>query len=75
MQAFLRQRMVSRLINDRASGLKKAACADMLGFWAWSLLLLSLVLSSAAGNTICWRGIRYRLLGPTRTVVLGRKGE
>jgi ceramide glucosyltransferase len=74
-QAFLRQNMASKLMSDSVSDLKIAARADMLGFWLWSLLLLFLVLSSAVGRTICWRGIRYRLLGPTQTVVLGRRGD
>lgn len=75
IQALLRQRLAARLMPDRASRLQAAARADLLGFWAWSLLLLGLVLSSALGRIICWRGIRYRLLGPTQTQVLGRKGE
>jgi len=75
IQALLRQSLASRLLSDKAAQLKNAARADILGFWAWSLMLLGLVLSSAVGRTIVWRGIRYRLLGPTRTLVLGREGE
>jgi hypothetical protein len=51
----------------------KAACtADLLFFWLWSPLMLVLILSSAFGRTIIWRGIRYKLLSPTETIVLGR---
>ncbi|MBA7635096.1 hypothetical protein ES703_42696 [subsurface metagenome] len=51
----------------------KAACAaDILFFWLWSLLLLFFIISSAFGRTIQWRGIRYKLLGPTRTIILSK---
>jgi hypothetical protein len=33
--------------------------------------MLVLILSSAFGSTITWRGIRYKLLGPDETIVLG----
>ena len=49
-----------------------ACAADILFFWLWSLLLLLFIISSAFGRTITWRGIRYKLLGPTQTIVLGR---
>jgi cellulose synthase/poly-beta-1,6-N-acetylglucosamine synthase-like glycosyltransferase len=67
----LRQSMASRLLKDHARRLRPAIVADVLGFWFWSLLLLIFILSSAFGRTIRWRGIRYRLLGPTETEVLG----
>jgi len=50
--------------------LKAAAVADILLFWVWSLLLLFFIISSAFGRTIEWRGIRYKLLSPTETIVL-----
>ncbi len=52
----------------------RAACAaDVLGFWLWSILMLLLIVSSAFGRTVCWRGIRYRLLSATETIVVGEK--
>jgi hypothetical protein len=30
-----------------------------------------LIISSAFGRIIRWRGIRYKLLSPTETIVLG----
>ena len=52
----------------------RAACwADCLAFWLWSLLLLLLVVSSVFGRTICWRGIRYKLLSATQTIVVGKE--
>jgi hypothetical protein len=50
----------------------RAVCAaDILAFWLWSLLMLVLIISSAFGRTVCWRGIRYKLLGPTDIIVEG----
>jgi len=52
----------------------RAACAaDVLGFWLWSILMLLLIVSSAFGRTVRWRGIRYRLLSATETIVVGEK--
>jgi cellulose synthase/poly-beta-1,6-N-acetylglucosamine synthase-like glycosyltransferase len=55
--------------NERRA-MKAACAADILFFWLWSLLLLLFIISSAFGRTIIWRGIRYKLLGPTQTIVL-----
>jgi cellulose synthase/poly-beta-1,6-N-acetylglucosamine synthase-like glycosyltransferase len=80
IRAILRQKMAYKLLNYeyqessieyRAS--KAAMAADLLFFWLWSLLLLLFILSSAFGRTICWRGIRYKLLGPLETITLGEK--
>ena len=70
-QAILRQKMIAKLLREYLPKMKPAMAADILGFWIWPLLVLSLVLSSAFGRTICWRGIRYKLLGPTETIVMG----
>ena len=37
------------------------------------LVLFFFILSSAFGNTVCWRGIPYKLLGPNETIVLDNK--
>lgn len=71
LRAFLRQSMIARVFPEHADRLKAAKRADLLGFWLWSPLLLVLILSSAVGRTIRWRGTRYRLVSPTRTEVLG----
>jgi len=73
-QAILRQRMASKLLKKDRHKMKFAMAADILACWIWSLLLLFFIISSAFGRTICWRGIRYKLLGPTKTIVLARKG-
>jgi hypothetical protein len=85
IRAVLRQKMAYKLLNyehrassgacpERSRGerraMKAAIAADLLFFWLWSLLMLLFIISSAFGRTICWRGIRYKLLGPTETIVL-----
>jgi cellulose synthase/poly-beta-1,6-N-acetylglucosamine synthase-like glycosyltransferase len=71
-QAILRQRMASKLLKKDRHKMKFAMAADILACWIWSLLVLFFIISSAFGRTICWRGIRYKLLGPTEMVVLNR---
>ena len=78
-RAIMRQRMANKLLkyerratNDERRAIRAASAADILFFWLWSLLLLFFILSSAFGRTIRWRGIRYKLLGPTETVVVSR---
>ena len=70
-RAILRQSMARKLFAEDWAKLKVAAIADITLFWFWSLLMLVLILSSVFGRTICWRGIRYKLLGPTKTIVVG----
>jgi ceramide glucosyltransferase len=73
IRAILRQRMISKLLKDEQPKMKLAAAADILGFWLWSLLMLVLIIASAFGRTIWWRGIKYKLIGPTETIVLENK--
>jgi len=70
-RAILRQKMISKLLKYDLPQMRAARIADILFFWIWTLLLLSFIISSAFGRTICWRGIRYKLLGPTETIVVG----
>jgi cellulose synthase/poly-beta-1,6-N-acetylglucosamine synthase-like glycosyltransferase len=76
-RAVLRQKMAYKLLNfeqqetsDERRTMRTAVAADLLFFWLWSPLMLLFIISSAFGRTITWRGIRYKLLGPTQTVVL-----
>ncbi|MHC4560549.1 MAG: glycosyltransferase [Planctomycetota bacterium] len=71
IRALLRQKMAAKLLEHDRQAMKSACIADILAFWLWSLLLLVFVVSSAFGRTICWRGIRYKLLGPTETIIEG----
>jgi len=71
IRAILRQRMASKLLKHEKRAMRAACTADILAFWLWSVLMLILIISSAFGRTICWRGIRYKLLGPTEIIVEG----
>jgi ceramide glucosyltransferase len=70
LRAVLRQLTAVRLLPEQAGALRIASIADILGCWLFSPLLLSLILASGFGRTISWRGIRYRLISPTRTEIL-----
>jgi cellulose synthase/poly-beta-1,6-N-acetylglucosamine synthase-like glycosyltransferase len=73
-RAILRQEgMARKLLEEHWPKLKVAAVVDIAFFWLWSPLMLVLILSSAFGRTIIWRGIRYKLLSPTQTIVVSRR--
>jgi len=72
-RAILRQRMARRLLGNEHRAMRAACRADCFAFWFWSLVLLLLIVSSAFGRTICWRGIRYKLLSATETIVVGKE--
>lgn len=72
-RAILRQKMAARLFEEDRNKMKFAMVADILFFWVWSILLLLFIVSSAFGRTICWRGIRYKLISPIETIVIGPK--
>jgi len=71
IRAILRQRMAGKLLSRERRKMRAACAADILGFWLWSILMLIIIISSAFGRTIRWRGIRYKLLGPTEIIVEG----
>jgi len=75
IRAILRQRMAGKLLEHEQRAMRAACAADILAFWLWSLLMLILIISSAFGRTICWRGIRYKLLGPNETIVEGPQAQ
>ena len=75
IRAILRQRMAGKLLKHERRAMRAACAADILAFWLWSLLMLFLIISSAFGRTICWRGIRYKLLGPNKIVVEGPRAQ
>lgn len=72
IRAVLRQLAMAKVLNEHLAQLLPAAAADVFGCWLWSLLLLALMLSSAVGRTIRWRGIRYRLVSPTDIRILNK---
>jgi cellulose synthase/poly-beta-1,6-N-acetylglucosamine synthase-like glycosyltransferase len=70
IRAVLRQLTAGQVLPTYVRQLFPAAMADILGCWLWSIVLLVSMISSAFGRTIRWRGIRYKLISPTRTVIL-----
>ena len=69
-RAVLRQRIASVIFRQDLRRLKIVMAADILFFWMWSIILFGVILFSAAGNTITWRGIRYRLISPEETEII-----
>ncbi len=63
-RAFLRQRMIPKLLPTEAERMKAAAVVDIIGSPLWSWLMFFCIISSAFGRTINWRGIKYKLTGP-----------
>jgi len=70
VRTVLRQLTAAQILKTHLPQLVPAALVDVLGGWLWSIVLLALLLSSAVGRTIRWRGIRYRLVSPTQTLIL-----
>jgi ceramide glucosyltransferase len=73
IRAILRQKTIRKLLKKDRRKMRAACLADILFSWAWSLVMLFFILSSAFGNTVRWRGIPYKLLGPTETIILDGK--
>jgi len=73
LRTMLRQQMILKMLEEDLSKLKLARIADIFFFWLWSLLMLVLIISSAFGREICWRGIRYKILNATEAVVVRSK--
>jgi len=68
LRAVIRQKMIFKLLPKDAEKMKVAAAADIIGNPIWSLILLALIISSAVGRSICWRGVKYRLKGATEVI-------
>ena len=66
--ALLRQRMIFKLLAAEAAKMRIAALADIIGGPLWSLIMFVCIASSAFGRIITWRGVRYKLTGPTEVV-------
>jgi len=75
-RAIMRQRMAYKLLqyktqySSKVRAMKLACLTDIIGFWIWSLLLLSFIIYSACGRIIHWRGIYYKLAAPTKIIVV-----
>ena len=69
-RAVLRQLAMTKTLSEHVPQLLPAIAADIFGCWLWSLVLFVLMLSSSVGRTIRWRGIRYKLVGPSQIQIL-----
>jgi len=69
-RSILRQNMITRLLPEDKYKMKPAMVADILGNCIWSWILLGCIAASAFGRTITWRGIRYKLISPTETIII-----
>jgi ceramide glucosyltransferase len=68
--AILRQKMIFRVFPADWPRMKVAAIADIAGNLFWSWLMLFCIISSMFGRTIEWRGVKYKLKGPTEVIRL-----
>lgn len=68
-RAGLRQWMISHLLKKAMPYLRPAIWADILFFWIWGALFLILIVGSAVGNTIIWRGIQYNIRRPFDVII------
>ena len=69
-RAICRQRVVKKLLSDHTEAIAKNAKYDYLLNSFCSILMFMMILSSAFGRTICWRGKKYRLINSQKTEVL-----
>ncbi len=69
-RASIRQYVAVKLLSKDKQNMKYAIAADMILFWAWSMMLFILVASTTFGRTITWRGIRYKMLSQNKTIIL-----
>ena len=74
IRAFLRQRMIFRLLAAETAKMRITALADIIGGSLWSLILFFCILSSAFGSIITWRGVKYKLISPTEVIRLAEDG-
>jgi hypothetical protein len=67
--------MIVRLLPEDVHKLKAAILTDILGNCIWSWLLFICIAASAFGRTIIWRGIEYKLIGPTEIEIITSRSE
>jgi ceramide glucosyltransferase len=72
-RAVIRQNMIGKVLEKDRANMKFARIADIYFSWIWSPLLFGLILSSAFGRTLSWRGIKYKLISPTETKIKAKR--
>ncbi len=70
IRACMRQLVASKLLKYQSIHMRLAIASDIFFFWVWSIILWFLIVSTSFGRTIRWRGIRYKMLSPSETIIL-----
>ena len=73
VRAVLRQKMITKLLPNDTKETTPAVIADILGNCLWSWLMFLCIFTSAFRRTITWRGIKYKLISPTETIIVKPK--
>ena len=73
LRSVLREVMAYKLLSDARGQMQVSMVTDVLLGEVWTLLMIVIILISGFGRGITWRGISYKLVGPTETVVVGNK--
>ncbi|MDO8303460.1 MAG: glycosyltransferase family 2 protein [Sedimentisphaerales bacterium] len=68
-RSILRQLLIVKLLPEQKAAMKAARRTDIAVGWLLSPVLLATIVSSAFGRRIRWRGITYKLISPTETLV------
>jgi ceramide glucosyltransferase len=68
-RSTLRQRLIAKLLPDDVLAMRVARFTDIAAGWLLSPVLLAIIVSSAFGRRIRWRGITYKLVSFNQTLV------
>jgi cellulose synthase/poly-beta-1,6-N-acetylglucosamine synthase-like glycosyltransferase len=71
VKSGLRQRAVERILGDFRRDLRRHRLSYWLLYPLGNLVFVYSFLASAVGRRIKWRGIRYKLVSPSETLILG----
>jgi hypothetical protein len=73
IRALIRKNIAERVLYSLKTKIKPALISDLFLFWLWSILFLIIIIISGFGNTVTWRGIKYRLEKNGRTTILDQQ--
>lgn len=62
--------IIKRRLKENFKRMKTTIIIDFLASPFYTMLILVCILSSAFGRVINWRGVRYKLVSPAKTIVL-----
>jgi cellulose synthase/poly-beta-1,6-N-acetylglucosamine synthase-like glycosyltransferase len=70
VNSLLRFFIIKKRLKENFKKMRTTIVADFLTSPFYTIVLLICVLSSAFGRVINWRGVRYKLVSPAKTIVL-----